>query len=165
VGSVPEADAELTQPPARIELWFSEPLEPSFSTVRVLTSSGEQAPSGAMILDPADATHMTLPMGNLEPGVYTVAWQTLSQVDGHEFSGSFPITVLNPDGSRPTGEEAAASDADRIELPMPAEVFARWWWLLGCAALFGATFFQLAVLPDSPLAGRPQIGSISASGR
>ena len=53
VRSLPEADAELAQPPARIELWFSEPLEAGFSTARLLTSSGQDAPGGAVMIDPA----------------------------------------------------------------------------------------------------------------
>ena len=73
VRSLPEANAELMRPPTRVELWFSEPLEPNFSTVHLITSAGQEVLSGAVVFDPSDPTHMTLPVGNLDPGLYTVA--------------------------------------------------------------------------------------------
>jgi copper transport protein len=145
VRSLPEANAELSQPPATIEMWFSEPLEADFSGARLLNSLGEEAPTGATSLDPADPTHLTLPLGQLEPGIYTVAWHTLSQVDGHEWFGSFPFTVLNPDGSRPTGLARAISEGQRGELPTPGEIAARWLALLGAMLFLGAPLFQLVV--------------------
>jgi methionine-rich copper-binding protein CopC len=157
VRSLPEADAELAQPPARIELWFSEPLEAGFSTARLLNSSGQELPSGAVIIDPANPAHMTLPLGSLEPGVYTVAWLTLSQVDGHEFAGSFPITVLPPGWEPPQPAEAAAGSAV-VRTSTAAEALARWCWLLGSAVLFGVPFFQLAVAPAGRIAGRSDPG-------
>jgi copper transport protein len=148
VRSIPEANARLTQPPATIEMWFSEPLEAGFSKARLLNSLGQEAPAGVVVLDPSDLTHMTLPLGQLEPGIYTVAWQTLSQVDGHEWYGSFPVTVLNPDGSQPTGGVAIVGDGGRGELPTPGEIAARWLLLLGGALFFGAPLFQLVAVPQ-----------------
>lgn len=145
VRSIPEANAELATPPATIELWFSEPLEASFSKARLLDSQGQEIPTGAVNLDPSDPMHMTLPLGPLEPGIYTVAWQTLSQADGHEWYGSFPLILLNPDGSRPTATAATAVGGERGELPAPGEVIARWLVLLGGFLLFGAPLFQIVV--------------------
>jgi methionine-rich copper-binding protein CopC len=42
-------------PPAQIKVWFTERLEPAFSTVRVSDRSGKQVDSGDAQLDPADA--------------------------------------------------------------------------------------------------------------
>jgi copper transport protein len=163
--SLPEANAELAQTPARIELWFSEPLESGFSQAHLLPSSGEQMPTGAAMIDPFDPAHMTLPLGHLEPGVYTVAWQTLSKADGHEFYGSFPITVLNPDGSRPAGGAATADAGNRAELPSPAETAARWLGLLGGVLLFGAPIFLTAVLPTGRKPGSHSADAIDVAGR
>jgi methionine-rich copper-binding protein CopC len=145
--SIPEANAELAQPPATIEMWFSEPLEAGFSKARLLDSQGQEIPTGAVSLDPANPTHMTLPLGQLGPGIYTVAWQTLSQADGHEWYGSFPLTILNPDGSRPTSTSVSADGGERGELPSPGEVIARWLVLLGGILLFGVPLFQIVVAP------------------
>jgi copper transport protein len=149
VRSIPEANAELTQPPATLEMWFSEPLEAGFSGARLVNSLGQEVPTGAVNLDPSDSTHMTLPLGQLEPGIYTVAWQTLSQVDGHEWFGSFPFTVLNADGSRPTGSAALVGEGERGELPTPGEALARWFALLGGLLFFGAPLFQRFIVPRS----------------
>jgi methionine-rich copper-binding protein CopC/putative copper export protein len=144
--SIPEANAELAQPPATIEMWFSEPLEEGFSTARLLDSQGQEVPTGAVNLDPSDHTHMSLPLGQLEPGIYTVAWQTLSQADGHEWYGSFPLTLLNPDGSRPTSTSFGVAGTERGELPTPGEVISRWLVLLGSIMLFGVPLFQIIVV-------------------
>ena len=146
--SIPEADAELVQPPATIEMWFSEPLEADFSGARLLNSLGEEVASAAVNPDPADLTHLTLLPGPLEPGIYTVAWQTLSQVDGHEWQGSFPFTVLNPDGSRPASSAALVEDGGGEELPTPGEVISRWLVLLGAILILGAPLFQIIVAPN-----------------
>jgi copper transport protein len=149
VRSLPEANTNLAQPPASIDMWFSEPLEADFSGARLLNSLGEEVPTGAVSLDPSDPTHLTLALGQLQPGIYTVAWQTLSQVDGHEWFGSFPFTVLNPDGSRPTGAAAMVGGGRRGDLPTPGEIASRWLALLGGILFLGAPLFQLVVAPAS----------------
>ncbi|MFN8459358.1 MAG: copper resistance protein CopC [Anaerolineae bacterium] len=141
IRSVPEANAQLRQPPATIEMWFSEPLETGFSHARLLNSTGAEVASGPTTIDPADSTHMILSLGRLGPGIYTVAWQTLSQTDGHEFYGSFPLTILNPDGSRPAATTAINEELGRGELPTPGEVAGRWLALLGAMLFFGAPLF------------------------
>lgn len=146
IRSVPEANAQLRQPPATIEMWFSEPLEAGFSRARLFSATGQEVPTGPTTINPADATHMVLTLGQLKPGVYTVAWQTLSQADGHEFYGSFPLTILNPDGSRPTAAApTGAEEAERGELPGPGEIIARWLALLGGILFFGAPLFYTVV--------------------
>jgi copper transport protein len=145
VRSQPAANTSLAQPPTSIEMWFSEPLEETFTSARLLSSAGEELETGRPIVDPTDATHLSLPVGQLEPGFYTVAWQTLSQVDGHEWIGSFPFTVLNPDGSSPTGGPAAVRDGERGELPTPADTAARWLTLTGGMLLFGVALFRRIV--------------------
>ncbi len=129
IRSNPPANAQLAQSPTQIDLWFSESIEPHFSSVRLLDTKGATIPIGTPILDPADHKHLTVPLDNLAPGIYTVAWQNLSQVDGHEWFGSFPITVLNADGSRPLGSPlgsaAVTGSQGRNDLPTPAEAVAR----------------------------------------
>jgi putative copper export protein/methionine-rich copper-binding protein CopC/mono/diheme cytochrome c family protein len=157
VRSVPEAGAELAQPPQTIEMWFSEPLESTFSSAHIVDSSGAEITTGAALVDSTDRTHMTLPLGDLPPGYYTVVWRTLSSVDGHEWVGSFPITILLPDGARPTGESATVAGSDRGELPTPMETAARWFSLMGIMLLLGAIIFRLvAAAPLFGQGGSPQ---------
>ncbi|MCB0167221.1 MAG: copper resistance protein CopC/CopD [Anaerolineae bacterium] len=150
VRSIPEADAELPQPPLTIDLWFSEALEAGFNHVRLITSTGQAIALGPVTLDPADPAHLTVTVPPLEPGIYTAAWQNLSRVDGHEWVGSFPFTVLNPDGSRPTGARLAPETPRRGDWPSPGETLARWLGLLGGMLLGGGAIFWLVVVPAAP---------------
>ena len=133
----PQPNAELTQPPAAIHFWFSEPLEATFTGARILTAGGTEIPSAAPRIDPADSTHLTLPLENIEPGIYTVVWQTLSSVDGHEWVGSFPLTILNPDGTRPAGSAVEVTVHHQDGLPPLADSLLRWLSLLSAALLVG----------------------------
>ena len=133
----PQPNAELTQPPEAIQFWFSEPLEQTFTGARILDAAGTEIPAGAPQFDPEDPTHLTLPLKSIEPGVYTVVWQTLSSVDGHEWVGSFPLTILNPDGTRPAGTAVQVRVNRQQGLPPLTDSFLRWLSLLGAALLAG----------------------------
>ena len=133
----PQPNAELTQPPAAIQFWFSEPLEETFTGARILDAAGTEIPTGAPQFDPEDPTHLTLPLESIQPGVYTVVWQTLSSVDGHEWVGSFPLTILNPDGTRPAGTAVQVRVNRQQGLPPLTDSFLRWLSLLGAALLAG----------------------------
>ncbi len=134
----PQPNSELTQPPDSLQFWFSEPLEETFTGARILDVAGAEMPTGAPQFDPADPTHLTLPLETIEPGVYTVVWQTLSSVDGHERVGSFPLTILNPDGTRPAGTAFEVTTHREERLPPLADSLLRWLSLLGAALLVGS---------------------------
>ena len=138
----PQPNAELTKPPAAIQFWFSEPLETTFTAARILTADGTELFTGAPRIDPADPTHLTLPLESIEPGVYTVVWQTLSSVDGHEWVGSFPLTILNSDGTRPAGNAFDVPVHNQDGLPPFTDSFLRWLSLLSAALLVGPLFIR-----------------------
>jgi len=154
VRSLPAAGTELPLSPATIEMWFSEPLEPQFSRAHVIDAQGNAIGSGASVVDPADAMHLTLSITELLPGIYTVVWRTLSRADGHEWIGSFPLTLLNADGSRPAGTAAtvAGTVAGTVdgaawgELPTPLKTISRLLALLGAMFLAGLLAFQQLAL-------------------
>lgn len=154
VRSAPAAGAEVALAPVTVDLWFSEPLEPAFSYAYLVDAAGNKFGEGATTVDPADAHHLTLtlaPTITVPPGIYTVLYHTLSQADGHEWLGSFPLTVLNPDGSRPTGDPATAATFDGAQqgdLPAPLKAASRWFSLMGALLLTGVLAFQ-------SISGRP----------
>lgn len=154
VRSTPEAGAELAILPPTIEIWFSEPLEAGFSTIYLVDGAGNEIGRGLATIDPNDAFHMSLPITDLTPGFYTVVWETLSSADGHSWVGSFPLTLLNPDGSRPSGSAAVTpGDAQQGEFPKPLAILSRWLGLLGAMLAFGALFMRLQIAKlsvDSP---------------
>jgi putative copper export protein/methionine-rich copper-binding protein CopC len=149
VRSTPEAGAELAIAPASLELWFSEPLEANFSNIHLVDAAGNEFGRGASVVDQADHFHMSLPLSDLSPGIYTVVWRTLSEADGHEWVGSFPLTLLNPDGTRPAGAGQAAVplEQESLELPTPFHALTRWLALSGAMLLFGLLFLSLQLRP------------------
>ncbi len=140
VRSSPAAESRLEQAPATIDLWFSEPLEAGFSTFEVLDTSGRALPVDGIAVDPADPYHLSGLPRRLAPGIYTIAYRSLSQHDGHEWTGTFAFTVLNSDGSVPAGT-AYAADIERGSTA--ALVTARWLTFLGFSVLVGGGLLVL----------------------
>ena len=160
----PQPNAELTQPPGAIEFWFSEPLEKTFTGARILAADGTEVPTGDPRIDPDDPTHLTLPLESIKPGVYTVVWQTLSSVDGHEWVGSFPLTILNPDGTRPGGAAVEVTFNRRQGLPPLTNSLLRWISLLGAALLVGPLSMRwLLNRPQSKNSPDPSIETVIGS--
>ncbi|HEY4386886.1 MAG TPA: CopD family protein, partial [Ktedonobacteraceae bacterium] len=113
VRSDPSIGVVLKSPPARIQMWFSENLNPHFSTssVVLLPASSTQGVTGEETrvdlqnasVNANNAREMDLSLKpNLSPGVYLVFYRTQSTVDGHIASDSFLFTVAEPDGTVPT---------------------------------------------------------------
>jgi copper transport protein len=95
VRSTPAANAVLVQPPVQVEIFFSEPLEEELSSIRVFDSNNLSVDAGDVRVDPADPTRLTVTLHSLPNGVYTVTWQVVSSIDGHQTTGSFPFAVGN----------------------------------------------------------------------
>lgn len=156
VRSDPAQGARLAASPREITMWFSEPLERSFSTAELYAPDGSRVEGTSVRFLESDPAAMTLGTGVLAPGVYTVAWETLSRVDGHEWRGNFTFTVLNPDGSEPEGDAADLGlGSGGTGRPSWGAVAARWLALGGSIVLAGGLAFALMVgLPAAqPLDG------------
>ena len=92
VKSSPARRATLGQPPARVELWFSERIEPAYSTVSVWDTAQTRVDRGDAAVATADPKLLTVSLPPLAAGAYTVRFRVLS-VDGHVVESSFPFTV------------------------------------------------------------------------
>ena len=92
VKSFPAARAMLSRPPGRVQLWFSERLEPAFSSASVWSASGKQMDKRDAGVSSDDPKELAVSVGALEPGTYTVRFRILS-VDGHVVEASFPFTI------------------------------------------------------------------------
>lgn len=101
--SDPPEDAVLSTPPRGVRMWFSEDLNPAFSTAVVINAANKRIDNHDAHISASDTKEMdlTLPR-NLPPDVYIVIWRTDSAVDGHVLRGSFIFSVANADGSVPT---------------------------------------------------------------
>ncbi len=103
VSSDPPADARLTTPPRGVRMWFTEDLNPGFSTAVVINGNNKRVDNRDAHVSPNNTKEMDLTLPpNLPPAVYIVIYRTDSAVDGHVLRGSFIFTVDNPDGSVPT---------------------------------------------------------------
>jgi methionine-rich copper-binding protein CopC len=88
----PPAESKLKRPPSEVKLFFSERLEPAYSTVRVKDDNGAQVDRQDAHVDPSNPLLLRATLQPLEQGAYTVNWRVLS-VDGHVTEGRFAFQV------------------------------------------------------------------------
>lgn len=130
----------LAQPPSRVTVWFTEPVEPRFSQIQVIDERGNRVDNRDKLVEPADSTVLAVTLPVLPNGIYTVAWTNMSTVDGHVVRGLFVFSIgvsLPPPGA----------PAEQIQplLQSPLHPFFRWLELLGLLSLVGGLAFQLIV--------------------
>lgn len=100
--SDPAKDAVLQASPARVQMWFSEDLNPTFSTAAVVNGNNQRVDRHDARVSSGDPREMDVSLApNLPPAVYIVIWRSDSNDDGHVLSGSFLFKVANPDGTVP----------------------------------------------------------------
>lgn len=90
--STPARGATLASAPSRVELQFTERLEPAYSTVSVRNASGDRVDGLDAAVVPGDGRRLAVTLPPLAPGTYTVRFRVLS-VDGHVVESEFPFTV------------------------------------------------------------------------
>ncbi len=137
----PAPNSVLDTSPSRITIWFTEPLEPSLSSIEVLDSQGGRVDNDDSTVNPSDPTVMYVTLqDDLPNGAYTVAWRSLSTVDSHTIRGTFFYSVGQP-------LSAGSSDlTSETALLSPAEPFMRWIVLLGGLSVLGVLMLWLVVL-------------------
>jgi copper transport protein len=144
VRSDPAVNAQLKVAPQQVVAFYSEPLDQRLSTMEVRDGTGDLVETGDVTFGPAPEQMGLTIETDLEPGFYTVVWETLSTVDGHLFKGSFPFTVLNPDGSQPSGPRYEASGGGAASTSLP-NIITKWIQLLAGVLLVGTLAFVVLV--------------------
>jgi copper transport protein len=139
--SDPAPGADLSQPPTAVRITFGERPDPSLSTIRVLDSNGKSVTSGPTTASPSDPSTLSVPVAGLGGGVYTVAWRTVSTVDGHTAAGSFAFGV----GTAPPVAGSSATTPDATSNVTAGAVLGRWLLYLGLFGLFGPSVYGLVV--------------------
>ncbi len=133
----------LPAAPNRVSLWFTEPLEPEFSGIEVLDTSGQRVDRADSSVNPSDPTNMTVNLKSLMEGIYTVNWRNLSAVDGHRLSGVYVFSV----GVAITGQGAQRAGSDEGPLlPSPFDPLIRWMLFIGLLAVVGGSAFDLLII-------------------
>lgn len=150
VDASPAPNQQLTQPPSFISVTFSEPVEPSVTTIQLWDTSPAEIPLGAPEFPQEDTIRASIRQ-DLPPGIYTVIWRNLSTVDGHTWAGSYSFIVLGPNGELPQGSvptELQTLAQAPSSNPSTLDTVARWIVLLGGAVLFGgAAYVAFVALP------------------
>ncbi|MGI9059105.1 MAG: copper resistance protein CopC [Ktedonobacteraceae bacterium] len=101
--SDPAQDAELSVAPQQVRMWFSEDLNPAFSTAVVVNQRNQRVDKADAHVTSTDPREMDVSLSpNLPPAVYVVVWRTDSADDGHILRGSFLFTIKRADGSVPS---------------------------------------------------------------
>ncbi len=89
----PEPGTGLAQAPAAVVIKFSEPLNFALSRIAVLDTTGADVGSGPTLAVAGDPRAMRRPLGLLPTGQYTVAWTSVSALDGHTLRGTYSFAV------------------------------------------------------------------------
>ena len=90
--SEPRVGATVSAAPGELKLWFTQEIEPAFSTVKVLDAKGKRVDKADARVDLADRAVLRVSLEALGPGVYTVVWRVVS-VDTHVTEGDFTFQV------------------------------------------------------------------------
>ena len=88
----PAVGSTVPTAPGSVTMWFTQQLEPAFTSATVTDSSGKNVDNGAAQVDPKDPTELRVALQPLTPGSYTVSWHALS-VDTHTTQGHFTFAV------------------------------------------------------------------------
>ena len=88
----PRVGSTVKSAPSQVRVWFTEPLEPAFSTLEVVNQSGDRVDRGPARVDAASPAMLQVPLKPLVPGIYRVKWRVLS-VDTHVTEGDFTFRV------------------------------------------------------------------------
>src|SRR4030095_6599674 len=88
----PRVDSRLKRSPDEIKLYFTERLEPAYSSVRVLNDHGGQVDRRDSRVDRTNPTLLRATFPPLSPGTYKVQWRVLS-IDGDVTEGAFTFRV------------------------------------------------------------------------
>jgi len=92
VRAQPGQRSTVTRPPQRVQMWFSERLEPAYASASVWNEAGTQVDAGDAAVDQSDPVLLSVSTPHLSPGRYTVRFRVLS-VDGHVVESKYTFTV------------------------------------------------------------------------
>lgn len=176
--SEPAANSTLKQAPNSVELWFSEELESTVSTIIVTDQNGKHVDKNNVTLAEGNKK-LLIDLEELGSGTYTVEWKALS-TDQHTMKGKFTFNVALAENvvntstpthpsshttpqtaRRPPGLPQASESTEESGSTWMMSVV-RWLQYLAMMSLVGGFAFTLLVLGP---ALRADGGSVSVSGK
>ncbi len=89
----PAVGSTVKAAPAQVRIWFSEALEPAFSTIAIDDAQGHSVAAGKARVDPGDKKLLEIgPRRAVGWPAAKVTWRAVS-VDTHVTQGDFTFTV------------------------------------------------------------------------
>jgi copper transport protein len=144
--SDPPDGVRLEEPPEAVTITFTEPPDPALSFIHVHGQGGMAVHRGSAESVPDRPQALTVPLAELEEGVYTVTWRAVSRVDGHATAGflSFGVGVSPLDAP---GTPRGASVTPRVSA---MEMAGRWALFIGLGLLLGTAWVGAAAFREAP---------------
>ena len=88
----PAVGGSVTTAPSVVTLWFTQDLEPAFSSATVTNEAGQRVDLGNTRIPPGSPAELEIGLKPLPPGTYLVSWHVVS-VDTHPTEGTFTFEV------------------------------------------------------------------------
>ena len=88
----PPVESTLKRAPDEVKLYFTERLEPAYSSVRVLNDRGAQVDRRDSRVDRSNPVLLRATLPPLPPGTYKVSWRVLS-IDADVSEGGFTFRI------------------------------------------------------------------------
>jgi len=89
----PAVDSTVSQSPQRVQIHFTERLEPKLASVSVRNAIGQRVDDGKPVVSPADSRILSIGLNPALPaGTYRVEW-AITAVDTHRTKGQYNFTV------------------------------------------------------------------------
>jgi methionine-rich copper-binding protein CopC len=88
----PAVGSSVPAPPPLVTLWFTQHLEPAFSSVTVTNEAGQRVDLGNAQIPQGSPDELQIGLKPLPPGTYLVSWHVVS-VDTHPTEGTFTFEV------------------------------------------------------------------------
>jgi methionine-rich copper-binding protein CopC len=88
----PAVGSKVHASPTSVRVWFSQNLEPAFSSIKIEDAKGNPIAAADKAVDPSDRTMLRVSVPALAPGSYRVVWRVLS-IDSHVTTGDFTFEI------------------------------------------------------------------------
>jgi putative copper export protein/methionine-rich copper-binding protein CopC len=139
IRAIPDDSAVLEHSPARVQYWFSEPLEPAFSSLTVRDTAGAIIATGGTSAQNPNVLETRLPL-DLPDGAYISDLRLAFASDGHVIAESRVFFV----GDAVSGVQGSAGSS----APEPLEIIWRTALLSALILLLGAyALYALVLVP------------------
>jgi len=90
--SDPKVGSTVKNSPLEIKIWYTQELEPAFSSIVVKDAQGKEVDKKDVHVDAKDKLLLEVSLPKLPAGTYTVIWHVVS-VDTHRTQGRFEFTI------------------------------------------------------------------------